>query len=102
MALTNLGILLVDEGKIDDGIALLKRALDENPRLDEALYHIAKAHRLQGNPEKALPYIQYAYELNPDEANERSLKVIRMALGMSPVLGDSRSLGAYYRSLTGE
>lgn len=58
--------LALNSGANDKALAHLRAAHAEDPENDHALYMLAVVHALRGEPAAALPFLQRALELNPD------------------------------------
>lgn len=64
---SKLGALYVQQGRIQDGIALLKRGLQDTSTLDPSVayelhYHLGIAYRQQGDPNRAVQHYQAAIQ----------------------------------------
>jgi tetratricopeptide (TPR) repeat protein len=70
-ALNLAGRLLIEHGRVDNGIIYLKRALAVMPTSSEIHFNIANALVFKGEPEKALTHFKEALRLEP--ANEKAL-----------------------------
>ncbi|TVU52650.1 MAG: tetratricopeptide repeat protein [Arthrospira sp. PLM2.Bin9] len=64
--LYNQGNQLVNEGKLEEAIALWKQAIVADPNLAEAYCQIGIIHRHQGQPKEAIPFLEKAIELKPN------------------------------------
>jgi tetratricopeptide (TPR) repeat protein len=65
----NLGVSLVESGKVEEAIPHYRKALELNPEYPEAHNNLGVALVKAGKPEEALPHYQRALELNPNLAN---------------------------------
>lgn len=67
-ALSLLGFLLWSDGKIDEGLAMQKRALALKPSYAQGHYGVAMSYAAQGKAEDALVLLAHALELDPDDS----------------------------------
>lgn len=75
-ARVNLGCVLVDQGEYELAVASLNGALEQHEGFADAHYHLARAHRSQGDEEAAEPHWRRFLEIAPEspwavEARER-------------------------------
>lgn len=56
----------INKGAFDEGIRQLERVESDDPDNDHAQYMLAVAHTLRGNLGKALPHLERAVGLNPE------------------------------------
>ncbi len=68
---TNLGIALAEEGRVDEAIAYLRRALDLNANQPDVPYNLALALTQAGRLDEAAAYHLRALELDPHHARAR-------------------------------
>jgi len=66
-AVTNLGLLLVEQGRLDEGIALLERAEKEVPLFPPVQANLGYAYAKQGRLEEARSHYEQALRLRPDD-----------------------------------
>jgi tetratricopeptide (TPR) repeat protein len=71
MAHNNLGNILVDQGQVDQGLALFERARELNPDYADPYSNIGGVLVRRGRAEEALPYFERAIGLEPDTADFR-------------------------------
>jgi len=64
-ALSNLGMVLIESRRHDEGMALLERAVEAEPRHAGALNNLGVAMILGNNPAAAVKYLQAAVEADP-------------------------------------
>lgn len=62
----DLAIALMNEGKFDESLDHLNKALKSNPKCDYVLYALAITHCRTGNFERALANLQTAIDLKPE------------------------------------
>jgi len=67
-ALSNLGMVLIESRRQDEGLALLERAVEVEPRHAGALNNLGVAMILGNNPAAAVKYLQAAIEADPQLA----------------------------------
>jgi tetratricopeptide (TPR) repeat protein len=72
MAFNNLGVIAVDEGKIQEGIAFYQTALSINPHIIETHNNLGAAYMLQGMTDQAIAEYQQAVAINPNLAQVRA------------------------------
>ena len=65
MAHNNLGNALNRQGKVDEGIACYKKAIELDPKLAMAHYNLGRALKNQGKLDEAIACIRMAIELDP-------------------------------------
>lgn len=65
MAYNNSGILLVQAGRLDEGMAAYKKALELNPKFAEAYFNLGNALLRVGRTEEATSTYEKALELEP-------------------------------------
>jgi tetratricopeptide (TPR) repeat protein len=93
--------LAVNAGNLDEALEHLRRATDEAPDHDHALYMLASVLTLQDDVEQAVPLLLKAIELNPDNRSlakhdpdldpVRQFESVRLALdAVSPPRADRR------------
>jgi len=66
LALNSLGLILFNQGKVDESIALYRQSIELKPDDDVAYNGMGAALLKQGKAEDAIKYFQKAVELNPD------------------------------------
>lgn len=64
-ALSNLGMVLIESRRHDEGLALLERAIEVDPHHAGALNNLGVAMILGNNPAAAVKYLEAALEANP-------------------------------------
>jgi tetratricopeptide (TPR) repeat protein len=84
------GLLLVQEGAIDAGIAVLEHAKQAGPPSYELTFNLASAYLMNKDAARALEYYDAALSLKPD-----SLDALRLAAGVA-----ERNNGELERSLS--
>lgn len=72
MAFNNLGVIAVNEGKLQEGIALYRKALAINPRIIETHNNIGSAYMLQGMVDQAIAAYQQSFAISPNLAQVRA------------------------------
>lgn len=65
VALNNLGIILIKQGKIDEAIPYLTKVVTLKPDSQSSQLNLANALLVSGKPEEAVPYFENALRLNP-------------------------------------
>src|ERR1051326_622717 len=65
-ALSLMGLVLQDRGRIEEAIALLSRAVEIDPEFPEAHANLARGLSFRGDPAKAVIAARRATELDPD------------------------------------
>ena len=68
----NLGILAVQQGRLPDGIALMREALERDPQLLEARFSLARALALTGDRAGALAEAERLFGQLPLDAPQRA------------------------------
>ncbi|MBE3071444.1 MAG: tetratricopeptide repeat protein [Acidobacteria bacterium] len=58
--------LAINGGAYDEGIVQLRALAEETPGHDHVQYMLAVVHALHGEPDLAMPHLQRAIDLNPD------------------------------------
>src|SRR6266487_3555913 len=71
MAHTNLGLVLLQEGKIDDAIAQYRSALQMQPDSWDAEYNLGTALVGKGQTEEAIPHCERAVRMRPTDPDAR-------------------------------
>jgi tetratricopeptide (TPR) repeat protein len=66
-ALNLYGLILQDQGRVDEGIMLIERALEREPEFSEALANLARGLNLKGHAVEAAAAARHAIELEPDQ-----------------------------------
>ncbi len=88
------GLLLVQEGVIDEGIAVLEHAKLAGPRSYELVFNLAGAYLIKKNTARALEHYDAALSVTPD-----SLDALRLAAGVAERNGElERSLSYWLRA----
>ena len=88
------GLLLVQEGAIDKGIAVLERAKQAGPPSYELAFNLAGAYLMKKDAARALEHYDAALSLRPD-----SLDALRLAAGVAEHNGElERSLSYWLRA----
>jgi tetratricopeptide (TPR) repeat protein len=88
------GLLLVQEGAIDEGIAVLERAKQAGPPAYELAFNLASAYLMRKDTARALEHYDTALTLRPD-----SLDALRLAAGVAERNGElERSLSYWLRA----
>ena len=64
-ALSNLGMVLIERGSNDEGLALLERAIEVDPHHAGALNNLGVAMILGNNPAAAVKYLEAAVDADP-------------------------------------
>jgi type IV pilus assembly protein PilF len=64
-ALTKLGVVKMRAADRDEALALLRRAVERDPRNAEALLYLAGALAATGRPAEAVPYFERALSSGP-------------------------------------
>ena len=67
-ATVNLGTVVVRQGRVEEAVALYRRALEVNPESSEAHFNLGVTLVGQGRFEEAIPHLQRAVELAPQSA----------------------------------
>ena len=67
MAHTNLGLVLLQQGKIDDGIAHYRSALQMQPDSWDAEYNLGTALVAKGQVDEAIPHCERAVRMRPTD-----------------------------------
>lgn len=109
---TNMGILLMTEGRFDEAEEAFERVADINPQSSQAYVHLGVLRKLRGDYEGAITYYERAIDLNPDNvaalANfgliyfsrqewERAIPYFQRAVELDPKLAAAHNnLGAAY------
>jgi predicted AlkP superfamily phosphohydrolase/phosphomutase/tetratricopeptide (TPR) repeat protein len=108
-AMANLGSLDLQEGRLDDAVAVLGRALEKEPRNVESRTNLIVAHGMRHDVEEArrlvreaeglgmrvaLLYNGLAYSLHINGRSEEALEVLRESLKIDPRQADARRLQA--------
>jgi tetratricopeptide (TPR) repeat protein len=92
----NLGCVLLQEGKADEAINSLQRAVALQPDAAEAFYNLGCAWALKGQPDKAAQYLQRAVELQP-----RHAKAWSNLANVQSMLGETvQAIASYRRALS--
>ena len=65
LALSNLGVLLVKEGRVDEAVAALQRALRLDPRNELSLLRLGQVYRLDGRLGMASDYFRKVLKRSP-------------------------------------
>ena len=60
------GVALLNEGKVDEGIAALEKALTIDPNLASVHYNLGLAYEKKDQPEEARKHFQEAIKIKPD------------------------------------
>jgi putative PEP-CTERM system TPR-repeat lipoprotein len=70
-----LGYVLLKNGRIDQGMRMLKKASESSPKNASILYHLALAYQANGDPSKAVDIIQQALALGefPEAQDAKAL-----------------------------
>jgi tetratricopeptide (TPR) repeat protein len=70
-----LGYVLLKNGRIDQGVKMLKKASESSPKNPSILYHLALAYQANGEPSKAMETIQKALALGefPEAQDAKAL-----------------------------
>jgi tetratricopeptide (TPR) repeat protein len=70
-----LGYVLLKNGRIDQGVRMLKKASDSSPKNPSILYHLALAYKANGDPSKAMENLQKALALGefPETRDAKAL-----------------------------
>jgi tetratricopeptide (TPR) repeat protein len=71
-ALNNLGLTLVDQGKLDDAVAVLRRAVDLYPKDSNFHYNVGVALAAQNNLDEAIAEFRRALALDSKDARARN------------------------------
>ena len=71
MAHTNLGLVLLQKGKIDDGIAHYRSALQMQPDWWDAEYNLGTALLAKGQPDEAILHCERAVSMRPTDPDSR-------------------------------
>ncbi len=88
------GLLLVQEGAIDEGIAVLERAKRAGPPTFELAFNLAGAYLLKKDAARALEHYDAALTFTPD-----SLDALRLAAGVAERNGElERSLSYWLKA----
>jgi tetratricopeptide (TPR) repeat protein len=88
------GLLLVQEGVVDEGIAVLERAKQAGPPSYELTFNLAGAYLMKKDAVRALEHYDAALRLTPD-----SLDALRLAAGVAERNGElERSLSYWLRA----
>lgn len=111
-ALINSGIILMDQGKFTEAVALFRRVLDSNPTDIAALTNLGTAQHRQGKLDEALVSFRLVLELDPQDIyglnnlalvlkdqgkfNEAEPLFIK-AIGIHPTAEAYNGLGLVYR-----
>ena len=77
------GLLLVQEGAIDEGIAVLEHAKQAGPPSYELAFNLAGAYLMKKDAARALDHYDAALSLTPD-----SLDALRLAAGVAERNGE--------------
>src|SRR5262249_35652120 len=76
---TNIGLVLVGLGRLDEAVATYKKAIELQPNLYEAHYNLALALTNQEKHSDAIAELRIAIKLQPNNANAHSR--LSLALG---------------------
>jgi tetratricopeptide (TPR) repeat protein len=88
------GLLLVQEGVIDEGIAVLEHAKQAGPPSYEVAFNLAGAYLMRKDAARALEHYDAALSVTPD-----SLDALRLAAGVAERNGElERSLSYWLRA----
>jgi tetratricopeptide (TPR) repeat protein len=88
------GLLLLQEGVIDEGVAVLEHAKGAGPPSYELAFNLAGAYLLKKDSARALEYYDAALSVTPD-----SLDALRLAAGVAERNGElERSLSYWLRA----
>ena len=74
VAYSNLGSVLIQQGRTRDAVKRLEQSVAFNPRNAEALNSLSVAYAAEGDIEKALATIDRALKLNPSDALQKLLR----------------------------
>ena len=80
-ALTKLGVVKMRTGQRDEATALLRRAIERDPRNAEALLYLAGALAATGRPAEAVPYFERALAGGRTTMALNGLGLTRLELG---------------------
>jgi tetratricopeptide (TPR) repeat protein len=80
MAYNNSGILLVQAGRLDEGMAAYKKALELNPRFAEAYFNLGNALLRAGRADEATAAYEKALELEPRIARKVGASLFQAGL----------------------
>ena len=69
----NLGVSLVEEGKIDEAVDHYQKALKNNPNYDDAHYNLANALIKQGKIDEAISHYRQTVQINPHHLAQNNL-----------------------------
>ena len=88
------GLLLVQEGAVDEGIAVLEHAKNTGPPSYELAFNLAGAYLMKKDAARALEHYDAALSLTPD-----SLDALRLAAGVAERNGElERSLSYWLKA----
>jgi len=65
---TSIGAVLLAREQIEDAIRELRKATDRNKKDAEALFHLGRAHTMQGKAKEAADFYQQALKIEPGSA----------------------------------
>ncbi len=80
-ALTNLGNLLLEEGRTDEAIALYERAIRLNEDFPNAHHNLGVAYRRKGQVNKSVAAIRHAQKVSRRRDSEEARVVVRSIAG---------------------
>ncbi len=69
--IADLGLALIDAGRMEEALALLQEQLEKDPRNPEALFGMGVLHSSQGNLDEAEKYFKENLSLNPDHLDTK-------------------------------
>lgn len=113
----NLGLLLIERGDVEEGLALCHDAVRRRPDWALTHFYLADAYRLLGRPAEARPHAEAALAIEPNNPQylyfaalyaqqvgdvAASRPLLERLARVAPGYGDARFLEAYALQLGGE
>ena len=65
--LSSLGVFYLELGRVQDSLSILQKAIELEPRLEDAHYNLGNTYLQIGKASEALVHYQRALEINPDD-----------------------------------
>ena len=112
LELSNRGVSLIELGRVDEGIKILKQAIELDPRFGSARNNLGKAYFKKGWLEQAIAEFRRTVEIDPNDSgfhanlglaylctgwSDQAIKELERAIELDPYLVVARSnLGVVY------